>query len=66
MLSSVDAQFQYVLHGYKPIESQAKFNAQNILLQLAFLAYKSEYYQTCIYTVFLFNYLVQEEGVLIF
>ncbi|HDR1021640.1 TPA: DNA alkylation repair protein [Pasteurella multocida] len=69
-IQQLDSQFQHILHGYKPIEQQAKADAQLIdvsdLLPLAYLAYQSQYYQTRMYAVFLLGYLSQQEGVLAF
>ncbi|MGC6248213.1 DNA alkylation repair protein [Bisgaard Taxon 45] len=69
-IQQLDSQFQHILHGYKPIEQQAKSDAQrfeiSFLLPLAFLAYQSECYQTRMYAVFLFGYLAREDGVLTF
>ncbi|HHE3594465.1 DNA alkylation repair enzyme [Pasteurella multocida] len=69
-IQQLDSQFQHILHGYKPIEQQAKSDAQRFelssLLPLAFLAYQSQCYQTRMYAVFLLGYLSQQEGVLTF
>lgn len=69
-IQQLDLQFQNILHGYKPIEQQAKSDIQrrdvSDLLPLAYLAYQSQYYQTRMYTVFLLGYLSQQEGVLAF
>ena len=69
-ITSLEKEFSLIENGFKEEEKRAladyKFNDNEYIKKLAFLAYESDTYQVRMYGVFLFGYLSEEGDILAF